>query len=184
MQKRPAAVELATWLLWTLVVAGLVMSVLVVVFRDDLADAWSPASSDGSTVRPLEFVPVILVLYVVVAVLAVTLIPLMRHGHNWARHSLASIVVGILFVTVATVRTSPPTLFRWLIIVAAVLSAVSLVFLWHPQSRRHCLEEDGDGGRSEEEDGAGAGDSGDAGDAADAGDAGDAVRGGSAARRP
>lgn len=139
MSKRPAAVELATWLLWTLVVAGLVVSVLVVLFRHDLEEAWSPGPSGDSTVRPLAFVPVILVLYAVVAVLTITLIPLMRHGHNWARHSLAGIVVGILLSTVATARTAPPPLFRGIIVAAAVLSAVTLVFLWHPQSRQHCL---------------------------------------------
>ena len=139
MGKRPAAVDLAVWLLWILVAAGLVMSVLVVIYRADLEEAWSPGQSGDSTVKPLEFVPVIIVLYAVVAVLTLPLVPLMRHGHNWARHSLAAIVVSILLATMATVRTMPPALFRGLIIAAAVLSAVTLVFLWHPDTRRHCL---------------------------------------------
>ncbi|KAA1428984.1 hypothetical protein [Nocardioides antri] len=138
MGKRPPSVDLASWLLWIMVAAGFVVSVLVVVFREDLRDAWSPGQSGDSTVQPLEFVPVILVLYGVVAVTTLTLIPIMRAGHNWARHALALISLGILLSTLATVRTMPPPLFRGLIIAAAVVSAVSLVFLWHPDTRRHC----------------------------------------------
>lgn len=140
MSKRPQAVELACWLLWFLVVAGLVVCVLVVVYREDLGDVWSPVQDGDSTVKPVEFVPVILVLYGVTAVLTATLIPLFRHGHNWARHSLAAIVVGIFLVAVATVRTAPPTMVRGSAIAAAVLSAVTLVFLWHPQSRHFVRE--------------------------------------------
>jgi len=140
MGKRPASVDLASWLLWLQVVAGLVVSVLVVIFREDLEEAWSPGRSGDSTVQPLEFVPVILVLYGVVAVTTLTLIPMMRAGQNWARHALALISVGILLATLATVRTMPPALFRGLIIAAAVVAAVTLVFLWHPDTRRHCRE--------------------------------------------
>lgn len=140
MSKRPAAVEIATWLLWFLVAAGMVVCVLVVVYRDDLGTVWSPIQDGDSTVQPVEFVPVILVLYGVIAVLAATLIPLYRHGHNWARHSLAAIVVGIFLVAVATVRTAPPPLVNWSAIAAAVVSAVTLVFIWHPQSRRFVSE--------------------------------------------
>ena len=140
MGKRPAAVDLATWLLWLQVVSGLVVCVLVVVRRDDLEEAWSPGRSGDSTVQPLDFVPVILVLYAVVAITALTLIPLLRAGHNWARHALAGVSVSILLATLATVRTMPPALFRGLIIAAAVTSAVTLVFLWHPDARRHCRE--------------------------------------------
>lgn len=140
MEKRPAAVDLATWLLLLQVASGLVVSVLVVVFREDLEEAWSPGSSGDSTVQPLDFVPVILVLYVVVAVTTLTLLPMLRAGHNWARHALAGISVSILLASLATARTMPPPLFRGLIIAAAVMSAVTLVFLWHPESRRHCRE--------------------------------------------
>ena len=140
MGKRPAAIDLASWLLWIQVLAGLVVSVLVVIFRDDLREAWSPGPSGDSTVQPLEFVPVILVLYGVIALTTLTLIPLMRSGHNWSRHALAMIEVGILIATIASVRTMPPAVFRGLIIVAAVLAAVTLVFIWHPDSRRHCRE--------------------------------------------
>ncbi|KAB2807604.1 hypothetical protein F9L07_26645 [Pimelobacter simplex] len=135
MTKRPPAVELACWLLWFLVAAGLLVCVLVVVQRDELGSVWSPMQVGDSTVQPVEFVPVILVLYGVTAVLALTLIALYRAGHNWARHSLAAIVAGIFVVAVGTVRTNPPTLVDGMAIAAAVISAVTLVFVWHPQSR-------------------------------------------------
>ena len=151
MGKRPASVDLATWLLWILVAGGLVVSVLVVIFRDDLEEAWSPGPSGDSTVQPLEFVPVILVLYAVIAITTVTLIPLFRHGHNWARHSLAGVVAGILLATLATIRTTPPALFRGFIIAGAVVSAVALVFLWHPDTRRHCVGRDAEGEENEEQ---------------------------------
>ena len=136
MTKRPPAVELSCWLLWLLVVAGALVCVMVVVKSDDLGAVWSPMQVGDSTVQPVEFVPVILVLYGVTAVLAATLIALFRTGNNWARHSLACIVVSIFLVTVATVRTDPPVLVEWSAIAAAVLSAVTLVFIWHPQSHQ------------------------------------------------
>lgn len=136
MTRRPPAVSLACGLSWSLLAAGALVCVLVVVQRDDLGAVWSPMQVGDSTVRPVEFVPVILVLYGVIAVLAATLIALFRSGHNWARHCLAAIVAGTLVVAVATVRTDPPTAVDWSAIAAAVVSAVTLVFLWHPQSRR------------------------------------------------
>lgn len=132
---RPQAVVLACWLVWAMVLGGLLVCVMVVVKRDDLGAVWSPVQVGDSTVQPVEFVPVILVLYGVTAVLAATLIALFRDGHTWARYSLSVIVFGIFLVTVATVRTDPPTLVNAAAVAAAVLSAVTLVFLLHPQSR-------------------------------------------------
>ncbi len=137
---RPPAVAIACWLLWFLNAAGLLVCVLVVFRRDDLGAVWSPMQVGDSTVQPVEFVPVILVLYGVTAVLAATLIALFRTGHNWARHSLAAIVVGVFLVAVATVRTDPPRLVDGMAIAAAVIGSVTLVFLWHPQSQRFVRE--------------------------------------------
>lgn len=138
MNKRPAVVDAAAWLLWVLVAAGGVVTVLVVVFSDELDEVWSPNPDTDSQVEPVDFVSVIVVLYVVVALTALFLIPLLRHGHNWARHSLAVIAAGILLSAFAVVQTSPPQLIRFCSIAAAVLAAVTLVFLWHVESRRFC----------------------------------------------
>lgn len=140
MTKRPPAVAVASWLLWFLLAAGALVCVMVVVQRDDLGAVWSPVQVGDSTVQPVEFVPVILVLYGVTLVLAATLIALFRARNNWARHSLAAIVVGIFLVTVATVRTDPPRLVEWAAIGAAVVCGITLVFVWHPQSRQWVRE--------------------------------------------
>ena len=142
MTKRPATVDLACYLLWLLVAAGLVVSVLVVVLRDRLAETWAPEPSGDSALQPVDFVPVILVLYLVVALTALTLIPLMRHGHNWARHSLALMSIGIFLSTAATVRTRPPPMVRGTAHAAAALAADTVVLLLHPHSRRYALNAD------------------------------------------
>lgn len=137
---RPATVDLASYLLWLLVAAGLAVSILVLVLRDELAETWAPEPTGDSALEPVDFAPVIVVLYVVVAVTALTLIPLFRAGHNWARHSLAALVIGVFVATVGTVRTTPPDTVLGCAIAAAVICAVTLVFLWHPDSRRFVRE--------------------------------------------
>lgn len=141
--ERPASVRLACYLLWTLVAAGLVVSVLVVVFRDRLAETWAPQPTGDSAVQPVDFVPVIVVLYVVVAGTTLTLVPLLRLGHNWARHVLAVVSLGIVVATAATMRTSPPLMVRSFAIAAAAVAAVTMVLLWHPDSRRFIREAGG-----------------------------------------
>jgi hypothetical protein len=138
MEKRPPSVDIASWLLWFEVAVGLVVSILVVAFRGELQEAWSPGQSGDSTVQPLDFVPVILVLYGVIAITTLTLLPLMRAGHAWARYALSLISLGIVLAALATTRTMPPLLFRGFLFAAAITSAVCLVFLWHPDTRRHC----------------------------------------------
>ena len=133
-------VNLACYLLWALVAAGLVVSVLVVVYRDRLAEAWAPEPTGDSAVQPVDFVPVIVVLYVVVAGTTLTLLPLLRLGHNWARHVLAFLALSIVVATAATMRTSPPLMVRGFAIAAAAISAVVVVLLWHPDSRRFIRE--------------------------------------------
>ncbi len=50
--------------------------------------------------------------------------------------------VGIFVATLGTMRTFPPPAVRWSAIAAAVVSAVALVFLWHPDSRRYARPTD------------------------------------------
>ena len=141
MAKRPAAVDLASWLLWLHVASGLVVSVLVVVFREDLEEAWSAGHPADSAIQPLAFVPVAIVLYVVVALLMLSLIPFFRNGANWARHSLAAMVLVIVLSTVAVLRTDPPTLFVVLSIASLALDALVLLYLWHPDTSRYMRDE-------------------------------------------
>ena len=137
MGQHPTSVTRATQLLLGLLVAGLVVTVLVVVFRDDLEAAWSAGHPADSAIQPLDFVPVAIVLYVVVALLMLSLIPFFRNGANWARHSLAAMVLVIVLSTVAVLRTDVPTLFVVLSIASLVLDALVLFYLWHPETSRY-----------------------------------------------
>ena len=137
MGQHPTSVTRATQLLLALLVAGLVVTVLVVVFRDDLDEAWSAGHPADSAIQPLDFVPVAITMYVVVALLMLSLIPFFRNGANWARHSLAVMVLVIVLATVAVLRTDPPTLFVVVSIASLVLDALVLVYLWLPETSRY-----------------------------------------------
>lgn len=141
MAERPTSVNRAIQLLFVLVAIGLAVTVLVVVFSDDLEEAWSEGHPADSAIEPLEFVPVVIVLYIVIALLVLTLIPLFRSGANWARWSLGSIVAMVALSTVAVIRTEPPTLFVVLSIAGLVLDAAIMLFLWHPDTSRYLREE-------------------------------------------
>jgi hypothetical protein len=130
-QPRPASVDHAVLLLWGLVLVGMVVTVLVVVFRQELAEAWRAGHPPDSAIKQPEFVPVVIVSYVVVAGLILTLVPFLRGGHNWARHSLAATVIFIVIATVAGLRTDPPAVFVACAVVSLVYNAVLLYHLWH-----------------------------------------------------
>ena len=141
MGQQPTSISRAIQLLLGLLVAGLGVTVLVVIFRDDLDEAWSRGHPADSAIQPLDFVPVAITLYVVVALLVLTLIPFFRAGANWARYSMVAMVVMIAVSTVAVLRTDPPTVFVVLGYCSLVLEAVILVFLWHPDTSRYMHEE-------------------------------------------
>ncbi len=128
---RPASVDRAVLLLWGLVVVGVVVTVLVVVFRQELAEAWSAGHPPDSAIKQPEFVPVVIVSYVVFAGLILTLVPFLRGGHNWARHSLGATVVFIGITTVAGLRTDPPAVFVACAAVSLIYNAVLLFHLYH-----------------------------------------------------
>ena len=141
MAQRPTSVTRAIQLLILLLVAGLVVTVLVVVFRADLDAAWSEGHPADSAIQPLEFVPVVIVLYVVLALLALVLVPFLRHGHNWARHSLVATVLVIAISMVAVLRTDPPAVFVVAIVATLLLEALILFYLWHRDTSRFVREE-------------------------------------------
>lgn len=141
MAQHPTSVSRAVQLLLGLVAAGFVVTVLVVIFRDDLDEAWSAGHPADSAIKPLEFVPVVIVLYVTLALLTLTLIPFFRNRHNWARHSLVATVLMIALSTLAVLRTDPPTLFVVVCIAALLLEALILFYLWHRDTSRFMREE-------------------------------------------
>lgn len=130
--QRPDSVDRAVLLLWGLVLVGLVVTVLVVVFRQELAEAWSAGHPPDSAIKQPAFVPVVIVSYVVVGGLILTLVPFLRGGHNWARHSLAATILFIVVSTLAGLRTDPPAVFVACAVVSLAYNAVLLFHLWHP----------------------------------------------------
>lgn len=133
---RPQAVEVASWLTWLLVAGGLVVSVLVVLERQHLAADWSPLHSEDSNIEPISFVPVVVVLYATIAITALILLTMFRQAQTWARYALSVLDVGLLAGCFAIMRTAPPTSVEWALIIAALVTAASLVFLWHPSINR------------------------------------------------
>ena len=128
---RPDSVRRAIWLLRGLVITGLAVTVLVVVFWDQLVAAWSSGQPPSTAIKQPVFVPVVIVSYVVVSGLVLTLVPFLRGGHNWARHSLVATVILIVISTLAGLRTDPPAVFVLCAVVSLGYNAVTLVFLWH-----------------------------------------------------
>ena len=147
----PAAVKRATWLLWALVLLGLVTTVLTVVLRDELIRSWAEGRPDirpllesqgleavkDGAVQPPAFVPVAIVLFVVVALLIWVLLAFFRNGYNWARISLAALLVSVAIGTVAALRAGPPTTFVVLSFVSFVVELAALAYLWHPQTNQY-----------------------------------------------
>jgi len=127
----PAPVTWALRLCLGLVGVGLLVAVLVVVFWDQLVDAWSVGHPPSTAIQQPVFVPVVIVSYIVFAGLILTLLPFLKGGYNWARHTLAATVVFIMVSTVAGLRTDPPAVFVACAAVSLVYNAVLLVLLWH-----------------------------------------------------
>lgn len=148
---QPASVKRAIWLLWALVLLGLVTTVLTVVLRDDLIRSWAEGRRDirpllesqglqavkDGAVQPPAFVPVAVVLFVVVALLIWVLVMFFRNGYNWARVSLTALLVAVAIGTVASLRAGPPTTFVVLAFVSFVVELAAIAYLWHPQTNQY-----------------------------------------------
>ena len=148
---QPAAVKRAIWLLWALVLLGLVTTVLTVLLRDALIRSWAEGRPDirplleseglqavkDGAVQPPAFVPVAVVLFVVVALLIWVLVVFFRNGYGWARVSLTVLLVLVAIGTVASMRSGPPTTFLVLAFVSFVIELAAVAYLWHPQTSQY-----------------------------------------------
>lgn len=134
--ERPDSIAQAVWLVRGLVVAGAVVTVLVVVFWDELLAAWSAGHPPGSSIQQPVFVPVVIVSYLTIAGLLLTLLPFLRGGHDWARWSLVATLVLVVLATVGGLRTSPPAVFVLCAVVSLVYNAVILYALLRPDTHR------------------------------------------------
>ena len=129
-QDRPASVQAAVLLTWTLVALWGVTCVLAVVFKDELRDAWESGRIDAGSVKPPAIVPVTVVMLIVVALVAAVLIEFFRARHGWARTALTVTVVLMGFSTAATLKIGPPALFVVLSVASLLLQVGLLVALW------------------------------------------------------
>ena len=125
----PTTVSRAILLLHVLVLLGAVTTGLSIALRDELLTAVGYPTD--SSIKPLSFAPVAIVLFIVFAGLVWVLVPFVRGAHNWARHSAAAVVLGVALATLAGLRTGPPVEFVVCSVVTLVVAASSLFFLWH-----------------------------------------------------
>jgi hypothetical protein len=128
---QPRSLTNAIRVVWSLVALSALTALLTVLLRAELVSRWEAGRPDVGTVQPPEFVPVAIVLFIVFAALAGVLVMFVRDGHSWARFSLSALVVFMAVATLAGLRTDPPVLFLVLALVAVVLDAALLYFLWH-----------------------------------------------------
>lgn len=145
MPEVPASVTRAIWLLRAVVAWAGLTALLTYVFSDQLVRAWAEgnetarvilqeggleAVKENSKAIP-RFAPVAIVMFVVFAAMAGVLVVFFRAGHGWARMTLTLMVVFMLFSTAAGLRRDPPGFFVALSVVALLLSAALLFYLWH-----------------------------------------------------
>jgi Trk-type K+ transport system membrane component len=133
--RRPGSATGAMWLVAGMIVLTGVTALLTAVFEDDLVGAWAQGRTDLGSVQPPAFVPVAITMFVVVALLALVLLEMFRHGHDWARILLTALVLMMTLATVAGLRTGPPAFFLVLSLVSLVVDLAALALLWHPDTR-------------------------------------------------
>lgn len=141
----PTTVTRVTQVLSGLLGLGAVAAVLAVVLEDELVRSWAEHNPSvrktleaggldavrESSVQVPAFAPVAVVLFVVMAGLALVLLAFVRAGHLWARTCLAVLVAFTAIGTIAGLRTEPPTLYVAFAGVALVVEAVLMYFLYH-----------------------------------------------------
>ncbi|MEV7428815.1 hypothetical protein AB0N29_04285 [Nocardioides sp. NPDC092400] len=136
MTAQPTSVRRAVQLLLVLLGLAVLVAVLTVVLRDDLLDSWSAGHPVDADIEQPAFVPVAVVLLIVFVGLVATLVPFLRGGANWARHSLALVVLMAAIATLAGLRTEPPLPFVLAAVVSIVVDAALLYLLWSPETSR------------------------------------------------
>lgn len=136
--ERPRSAVTAIWLLVALVALSGLTALLSLVFEDKLVDAWAADQAPSSSVEPPSFVPVAIVLFIVIALLAGVLGMFFREGLNWARVALTGLAVFLGIATLASLRTHPPTLFLVISLTSLVVDLALVLSLWHRDTRAYC----------------------------------------------
>src|SRR3954454_13679492 len=141
----PASLTWARRMLAALVALGALVTVLIVVLRDQLIRTWAQGRPDTRKVLRTQgldavkngevhvpaFIPVALVLFVVVALLIWVLAAFLRGGYGWARMSLTVTLFFLAVGTIAGLRTGAPATFMALSIASFPIEAAAAYFLWH-----------------------------------------------------
>jgi hypothetical protein len=143
--EQPVSMTRAQQLLAVLVALGAVVTVLIVVLRDQLIRSWAQGRPDTRKVlrtRGLEavkngevhvpaFIPVALVLFVVVALLIWVLSAFLRGGYGWARVALTVTLFFLAVGTIGGLRTGAPATFMVLSVASFPIELAAAYFLWH-----------------------------------------------------
>lgn len=125
----PASVRTVVRLVWAVIGLSGLTALLTVVLRDQLVSSWAEGKSPE--LEPPAFVPVAITLFVVIALLGWVLVVFFRTGHNWARWSIAALVVFAAFAAAVGLNRELPTAFLVLTALSLALYAALLVFLFH-----------------------------------------------------
>ena len=102
--QRPRSVTGATCLVIALVALSGVTAACTAAFKSDLVDSWAAGRTDAGSVDPPAFVPVVIVMFVVHALLIGVLTMLFREGHNWARIVLSVVALLTALAALAGVQ--------------------------------------------------------------------------------
>ncbi|WP_435743905.1 hypothetical protein [Nocardioides sp. SYSU DS0663] len=143
MSQRPTTVRRAVQLLVGLVALAAVAILLAAVLPDSVLDGWTGGRSADADIKEPAYLPVAVVLFLVFAGLVWVLIPFLRAGANWARHSMAMVVALVAVATLAGLRTDPPAPFVVVAVLSLALDAAVLVLLWHPDTTGYIRRREG-----------------------------------------
>jgi O-antigen/teichoic acid export membrane protein len=128
-RQRPGSVTSAIRAQLALIGVGGLTTLLTVVQRDELVQAWTNRHPTG--IDPPAFVPVAVVLFITFALLAAVLVVFFRGGHGSARVALTVLAGLLLLAMIAILRLDPPVIFVVLAVISALLDLVLVYFLWH-----------------------------------------------------
>lgn len=141
----PASVTNAIRMVWIVVGLTGLTALLTALFRDDLVLTWAAGNPDAralvesgglqaleaSAITIPEFTPLAVALFVTFAAFALVLVAFFRGGHNWARLSIAGLVLFATFVSVLSIVRGLPPVFLALAVVSLLAYAVLLWLLFH-----------------------------------------------------
>ena len=161
----PRSVDLAIRAAWSLVgVLGLTV-VVMAVFSDEVVGAWADhhegarqAFDQGGRLG-LEragfavpsFLPVAATMVVVGAMIVWVLTAVLRRGYRWGQLSLLGLMLGCVYASIALgFVLGPPPVFVAVAVLSLLVEGVTVVCLWHPDTRAHVRGPGVDGGGADE----------------------------------